>query len=77
MRGMTITTARNQIPSVRMGIVSCPQTVNAGEIQEMVEPHYTVDENGHSQQPLEQTVFTCGRKKTLLDKLNLVLSFLL
>ena len=77
MRGMTITTARNQIPSVRMGIVSCPQTVNAGESQEMVEPHYTVGENGHCQQPLEQTVFTCQRKKTLSDKLNLVLSFLL
>ena len=55
-------TARNQIPSVRMDIVTCLQTVNVGESQEMVEPHYMVGENGHCQQPLEKTVFTCQRK---------------
>jgi len=46
-------TARNQIPSVRKDTVTCLQTVNAAESQEMVEPHYTVGENGHCQQPLE------------------------
>ena len=29
----------------------------------MVEPQYVVGENGHCQQPLEKTVFTCQRKK--------------
>ena len=34
----------------------------------MVEPQYTVGENGHCQQPLEKTVFTCQRKKKPFGK---------
>ena len=61
---MTIKTTRNQIPSVRMDIVTCLQTVNAGESQEMVQPHYMVGENEHCQQPLEKTVHMPKGKKT-------------
>ena len=68
--GMPIkTTTRNQIPPVRMAILTSLQTINAGEGLQEREPTYTAGGNVHRQQPLQRIVTRC--QKNLSEELSL------
>ena len=68
--GMPIkTTTRNQIPPVRMAILTSLQTINAGEGLQETEPTYTAGGNVHRQQPLQRIVTRC--QKNLSEELSL------
>ena len=61
--GMPIKMTRNQIPPVRMAILTNQQIINVGESWEKREPPCMVSGSGHWQQPLERTASSCQEKK--------------
>ena len=72
----TKTTTRNQIPPVRMAILTSRQIINVGESWEKREPPCMVSGNGHWRQSLERTASPSQKKKRKLSrKLSLDIDF--